>query len=282
MIIHRVLNNNAVMCFDKNNEEVIIKGKGIAYRKKSGDKIDKEKVEKIFVCDSKETTTRYQEILSCIPIDCIEFSEEAIEIIKNKIDKKISDKIYVTLTDHISNLLERISLGVGFNNTLFWDIKRMYPEEYKVGEKIVELLMERFDVNVSNDEAGFIALHILNAQMNSELKEVLEITQMIDDIYNIVLSKFSLENNTDCLTYSRFVMHLRFLFQRLLEGKEIEIEKSTNILNMMKSQYQKQYECIKDIMKYISKHDKFNISERQDDEELYLLLHIIKLTAKSC
>lgn len=158
----------------------------------------------------------------------------------------------------------------------------MYPEEYKVGEKIVELLKDRFDVKVSNDEAGFIALHILNAQMNSELKEVLEITQMIDDIYNIVLNKFSFEINKDSLSYSRFVTHLRFLFQRLLEGKDIEIEKSTNLLNMMKSQYPKQYECIEEIMRYISKHDRFNISERQDDEELYLLLHIIKLTAKSC
>ena len=144
MIIHRILNNNAVMCFNENNEEVIIKGKGVAYRKKAGDELDKEKIEKVFVCDSKETTTRYQEILACIPVDCIEFSEEAIEIIKNKIDKKLSDKIYVTLTDHISNLLERISLGIEFNNTLFWDIKRMYPEEYKVGEKIVELLKDRF------------------------------------------------------------------------------------------------------------------------------------------
>ena len=125
----------------------------------------------------------------------------------------------------------------------------MYPEEYKVGEKIVELLKDRFDVKVSNDEAGFIALHILNAQMNSELKEVLEITQMIDDIYNIVLNKFSFEINKDSLSYSRFVTHLRFLFQRLLEGKDIEIEKSTNLLNMMKSQYPKQYECIEEIMK---------------------------------
>ena len=89
MIIHRVLNNNAVMCFDEKNEEVIIKGKGVAYRKRAGDELDKAKIEKVFVCDSKETTTRYQEILACISIDCIEFSEEAIDIIKNKIDKKI-------------------------------------------------------------------------------------------------------------------------------------------------------------------------------------------------
>ena len=56
MIIHRILNNNAVMCFNENNEEVIIKGKGVAYRKKAGDELDKEKIEKVFVCDSKETT----------------------------------------------------------------------------------------------------------------------------------------------------------------------------------------------------------------------------------
>lgn len=49
MIIKRVLNNNAVMSLDKNNEEIIVKGKGIAFQKKNGDSIDEKKIDKIFV-----------------------------------------------------------------------------------------------------------------------------------------------------------------------------------------------------------------------------------------
>ncbi|MGX7047285.1 hypothetical protein RU86_GL000005 [Lactococcus piscium] len=36
MIIKRVLNNNTIIC-EENNEEIIIKGKGIAFSKKAGD-----------------------------------------------------------------------------------------------------------------------------------------------------------------------------------------------------------------------------------------------------
>ena len=44
MIIKRILNNNAVMSVDESGEDIIVKGKGIAFQKKSGDKINQNKI----------------------------------------------------------------------------------------------------------------------------------------------------------------------------------------------------------------------------------------------
>jgi len=105
MKIKRILNNNAVLCLDENNEEVIVKG--IAYGSSTGDAIHSSKIEQIFVLSNKEINRRYQELLVTIPGDCIEVSEKAIQIIKEEIPDPLNDTIYITLTDHISNLLGR-------------------------------------------------------------------------------------------------------------------------------------------------------------------------------
>ena len=47
MIIQKVINNNVVSTFDSNGKEVILMGKGIGFRKKTGDELDKTKIEKI-------------------------------------------------------------------------------------------------------------------------------------------------------------------------------------------------------------------------------------------
>ena len=55
MIIKRILNNNAVMSVDESGEDIIVKGKGIAFQKKSGDEINQNKIDKIFVDDIKNS-----------------------------------------------------------------------------------------------------------------------------------------------------------------------------------------------------------------------------------
>lgn len=274
MYIERILNNNAVVTSDSNGEEIIVKGKGLAFKKSVGDFIDESKIEKKFVLDNKEINRNYHKTIVNIQNDCIEVSEEVIEIIKENIDKDLSDQIYVTLTDHISNLLERLSMGIIFNNTLLWDVKRMYKEEYKAGLKAVEIIRKRFDIKLSDDEASFIALHIINAEMTVEFEKVFEITEMIDRVYSIVEEEFNLEIDEDSLEYNRFIMHLRFFFERIVNKQNLEVETNDNLLDMMKKEYPKQYQCVKKIAKYISS----KYLEPIDGEILYLILHVVKLT----
>lgn len=45
--IAKILNNNVVISVDKNGEDIIVMGSGIAFQKKHGDLIDEKKVERI-------------------------------------------------------------------------------------------------------------------------------------------------------------------------------------------------------------------------------------------
>ena len=52
MVILKVLNNNAATTIDPDtNNEMVIMGRGLAFGKKSGDEIDKSRIEKIFTLD---------------------------------------------------------------------------------------------------------------------------------------------------------------------------------------------------------------------------------------
>lgn len=275
MIIKRVLNNNAVMCLDENNHEIIIKGKGIAFQKKNGDTVDDAKIETVFRSQNTETNHRYQELLTSIPYDIIEISEQAINEIKKHINKDLSDKIYVTLTDHVHNLIERISMGIIFDHGLLWDVKRLYKEEYQAGLKAVEIIRKGFDVKIDNNEASFIALHIVNAEINNtEIEDIVKITRMIDDVYNIVESDFSLELDGDSLDCTRFLMHLRIFFERILNKAHLKSEGHDELLTTLKKQYPKQYNTVNKILDYVSSMYEAPL----DGEILFLLVHVVKLT----
>lgn len=274
MIIKRILNNNAIMSLDEHGQEIIIKGKGIAFQKKIGDNIDEKAIDKIFRLDNQDTNRRYQEILIHIPDDCIEICENMIDVIKKNINKQLSDKIYVTLTDHIFNLLERVQMGIVFDNALLWDVKRLYREEYQVGLIIVDMIREAFDIKIEDDEASFIALHIVNAQMDTEFRDVIEVTAMIDDVYDIVVSEFHLNIDQESLEYMRFIMHLRVFFERILNHQNLGTEKSKTLLKTLRQEYPRQYQCVLSILDYVSQ----RYSDALEGEILYLLVHVIKLT----
>lgn len=100
---------------------------------------------------------------------------------------------------------------------MVWEIRRFYTEEYQVAKKSISIINHVLDINLSEDEASFIALHIINAEINGkEIQSVVEMTKLIKDICNIVQYEFNIEFDEESLTYTRFILHLKFFSQRLL------------------------------------------------------------------
>ena len=58
MRIHRAVNNNIVIVLDENGQERILMGKGIGYRRHSGDEFDESLVDKEFRLAASEQTER--------------------------------------------------------------------------------------------------------------------------------------------------------------------------------------------------------------------------------
>ncbi|MBM6839779.1 PRD domain-containing protein, partial [Clostridium saudiense] len=110
----------------------------------------------------------------------------------------------LTLTDHISFSIARQEKGLPFSNALLWEIKRFYPKEFKIGLKAVDLLNEEFNINLPDDEAASIAMHIVNAELGAGIRDTIQVTEVIQNVLNVIKYHFKRDLDEDSLYYSRF------------------------------------------------------------------------------
>ena len=88
------------------------------------------------------------------PIDYILVSEEIIAYFKENSTKALNDGIYVTLTDHIANTIERIRMGIDFDMTMLLNVKSLYREEYKLALHAIEMLRNALHLHIDDSEAN--------------------------------------------------------------------------------------------------------------------------------
>ncbi|MFS0559327.1 BglG family transcription antiterminator LicT [Terribacillus sp. 179-K 1B1 HS] len=276
MQIKQVLNNNVITVLDEQEHELVIMGRGIAFGRKAGDEVDDSKIEKIFKLDDKEMNKRLMELLAEIPLSFVEVSEEIIRYAKQHTSKKIHDNIYVSLTDHIYYAVERFQQGIDIKNALLWETKRFYPDEYRIGQHALSIIAEKVGIILPEDEAGFIALHIVNAQMNEDMPVMINITKFIQDVLHIVKFHFGIEYDEESLAYYRFVTHLKFFAQRILNHRN-QKEEDNSLFEMVKNNYSRAFACAQKIQSYIQKMYQEQLT---NEDLLYLTIHIHRIVQK--
>lgn len=273
MRIKKIFNNSVVNAITENGEEVVVMGKGLGFDKKVGDSIPESRVEKTFVMD-KKTNDRFKQLLEDISVEHLRISDEIIRMAKSVIKKRLREKIYLTLTDHISYALERHNEGIQMRNAMLFEIKNFYSQEFLAGQKALEMIKARFGVELPEDEAGFIALHFVNAEMNSSMESMQDLTILIKNIIDIVRFYFKTDFDEKSLDYSRFVTHLRYLGQRVFANKPLQHD-DVDLAEMISKKYPEQYACAEKIAVYIKKQFLVEISK---DDKLFLAVHIQRLT----
>lgn len=273
MIVEKVINNNIVSSIDDKGRETVIMGRGIGFQYKSGQEIDHSKIEKIFIMENNEASEHLQELLADIPIEQIEVSNEIIAYAKTVIHNKLSKNIYITLTDHINFTVKRYQEGIHFTNALLWEIKRLYHQEFQVGQKAAELLYQKLHIAISEDEAASIAMHFVNAELGTEMPNTIDITKLIQNVLKIITYSYKKEIIEESINYERFITHLRFFSQRVINN-QINKSKDEPFYEMIKVQYPAAYACAEKINRYVEK--EYHVTLPQE-EIVYLAVHINRI-----
>jgi len=209
----------------------------------------------------------------------VELGEEIISAVSKKLGKQLNEMLYITLVDHIYTAVVRFKDGIKVKNALLWDIKRFYPDEFSLGLDALDLIEQRFAVRLPEDEAGFIALHIVNAQMDTEsIQDMYQITKMIQEIINIVKYTFHVAFDEESLAFYRFVTHLKFFAMRIMNKTCYEDEEDNELYEVVKKKYHNAYLCVQNIAGFIQSKYEYALSH---EEELYLMIHIERVINKS-
>ena len=273
MTVEKVINNNIVSAYDETGREVVVMGRGIGFGVRAGAVIDNSKIEKVFRIESQGVAEQFKELLANMPLEHAQISNDIISYAKSTLKLKLNQSIYVTLTDHINFAIERYQKGINLENALLWEIKRFYPQEYGLGRYAIDLIRERLHVSLPEDEAGFIALHFVNAEYGTDIRDALHFPNQMKDILDIVTRELGIRLDEGRLHYERFITHVKFLLQRVYR-KELLPDEESELAEMMKKKYPKEYACSEKIADYIEEAAGCRLSA---EEFMYLSIHIRRI-----
>ena len=249
MQIARVLNNNVLVVTDENQCEKVVMGRGIGFQKRVGDHINGCGIEKEYALSTHELTRHLSELLSRIPLDIMTTCDVIISNSRERLGH-LQDSIYISLTDHCQFAIARAHKRIVLPNALLWDIQRLYPKEFQLGEEALVVIHKRLGVQLPKDEAGFIAMHLVSAQMRGNMEDVKEITQLMREMLQLIKFQFSINYQEESLSYQRLVTHLKFFAYRIIEHASVGDE-NRELQQAVKQNYFDAWECAERISAFI-------------------------------
>jgi len=277
MKVTRIINNNVIAAVDEQNHELVLMGSGIGFQQKIGDEVDPARVEKRFTSFDENQVLNFQRLAREIPYEYMHMTNEIVSYAQLSLNKELDENLYIALMDHLNFAINRIKQGIALPNSMLWEIKHYYNHEYRIGTEAIAIIKRYTGVEMPMDEAGFIAMHILNSELDLDMERSKVMTKIIQDALNIVKYHFNITIEEESLDYERFVTHLKFFIQRAMYEKESRIWEQS-LMNLIRIQYMDAYECAGKVAAYIERTTSYVVLE---EEMVYLTVHIQRLQKAS-
>lgn len=276
MQIKRIYNNNVALATDETGEEHVVIGRGVCFGHHVGDEIDPDRIEKVFSMQGEENKSRLEKLLKSIPSEYLLVAEEITEMVRRESDLTIDDGIVIALADHISLAVERERRGVTLANPMLFEISHTYRKEYELAQRAAVIIHDRLDLWVSEEEIGFITLHIVNATMNQRPDKLIKSMELVKQILAIVRETFDDTIDTESLAYERFMRHLQFFAQRVLDEGSSENDSLPMLLEQ--ESYPDAFECAENIATFVEETYGVRVPA---SERSYLTYHLATLAVSA-
>ncbi len=207
------------MAIVENGDEVVVMGTGIGFKARIGDRVEENRVQKIFVL--KEFGSKLIELIEDIPAVYLEITKEIVDYAKMEYKLDINDSIYLVLTDHIHFAIKRQLEGIDLENPFLYDIKHFYPNEFKVAQHAGEVIKEKIGTSILEDEVGYIAMHVIESTGGHTTKNFKDVVLLMNKVIGIIKeNKLFTGINENSLQYSRLVVHVKHFAKRFLRDQE--------------------------------------------------------------
>lgn len=194
-------------------------------------------------------------------------------MLRAELGSDVDDNVLIALTDHISMAIERERAEVPCDNPLLMETRRFYKKEFALALRAQDIIEDRLGIRVSEGEVGFITLHIVNATMRQRADHLMLSISMINEILGIVAEAFDLVYDEESIQYERFLRHLQFFAQRVLDKSVVQSE-DTFLFHLGKDQYPAAFECTERIGGHVASTYGCAVA---DAEKGYLVYHIMNL-----
>jgi beta-glucoside operon transcriptional antiterminator len=275
MELVRVFNNNVVLAKDVAGRDVILTGRGLGFQARPGQPIDPAQIARIFVPADGRDPDHLAQLLAGIPPEHIALVSAALADVGLDCLTR-NPALVIALADHVSFALRRIAVGMEMEYPLLAEVQNLYVEEYTRAAALLVAINARSETQLSSAEAVGLALHLVNAGFaTGDLSYTYTMTGAIQQMVAVIERAFSLDLGSGSVSVGRFVTHLRYLFVRIHQHKQLD-EKHSPIGVVIRASYPHEVECARRLASLVELRLG---SPLTDDEISYLALHVARLVA---
>ena len=265
MKILRVFNNNVVLAKD-GAREVIVTGRGLGFQAKPGQRGDDAKIVRVFVPADGRDPDHIAELLSEIPPEIIRLVTDAMTATGLAEQAESQPTLVMALADHITGAVQRAQRHVNIAYPLQAEVQSLYASEYAQASRLVNELNRHLNGVLPGSDAGFA---------NGDLSDTYKMTGVIQQMLTIIEQTYGVSLDQHSVNVGRFITHLRYLFVRIHQGKQLDKEPEPIIASIRQS-YPKAMQCAQTIGTVASLRLGSNQTE---DEVAYLALHVARVGA---
>lgn len=221
-VVQRVHNNNVVLALDGRERSVVITGPGVGFGTARGRVLDPAKVENVYVPENAARAQIAADTLAAIPAEVLETARAIVDAFERGAEGPRPESLLVPVADHLHQALRRAERGVEIEMPLVWEVRNLYPRETRLGQEALALVSDRLGVQLQSEEATAFALHFVSVSFShSVIDRTVLMTQSLTDIFSLVDASRGEPLDRQGAAAARFVTHLRYLFTRLAEGREV-------------------------------------------------------------
>lgn len=265
--INKVLNHNAVIgILTDNNQEYLIMGKGIGFGRKIAERIEAGPNDKIYALQESTERGSARELVSTIQPVYLEIANEILanaEQTFNTLDRNV----LFPMADHLEYAVRRIQNHEQISNPLTDDIRVLFHMEFKAAQCVRPILEERLGISITDDEIGYIALHIHSAIQDENVSQAMQTAQAVRECICLIEEMTGRQIDIQSLSYNRLMNHIRYMVARTLSGEQLKLSMN----DYMSIKFPRSFQTAESICKKIAQ----NLKREVDELEIgYLAIHI--------
>lgn len=269
MKIIKHINNNFAIAVDNDGNELIVSGKGIGFGDLPREVEDLGAINRSYY----DIDPKYYSMINMIPEEIIEIASYVVNYARLKIDADLSSNTVFTLADHINFAINRIKNSMKMSLPILHDVENFYGVEMDIGKYALKLIRDSLKIYLPKEEAAYIALHIVNAELQTKNSFVQD-DILIEEVTKIIETALDFTVERKGFNYSRYVSHMHYL----LKGKTSDSNRNGSDMDVLYHEAVEEYpeisKCTEIISNYLSERLQRSLSNQ---DKLYLILHICRL-----
>lgn len=270
--VAKILNHNAILAIKEDGiQEYLLMGKGIGFGKKISETIEAGDDCRIYslMDNTNEGTDGAKQLIKKIDPMYFEISNVILDRAEKEFGR-IDRSIMFPMADHIAFAAQRIKNGEAISNPLTQDIKILFYKEYKIASMVRPLLKNIDNIDVEDDEIGYLALHVHSAICDDKVSNAMIMAGSVRECITLIENDSKKHIDVQTMSYNLLMNHIKYMVARAIGGEDLKFDMNDYI----RQNFPKAFEISKMVCNHLSEQLNCKLHE---NEIGYLAIHIARV-----